>query len=420
LRGAVVRILLDLSLAGRVFLVIATTACSAPQAETPSQLKFNSAEHLLLGDLGYQKACESLFLSCPEVLARADGKISFSYGELVALGGDFYADPNDIYFEESQPVKGVRKNRVEATKDLFQKELLVVEQFLHGHDEAEYPNFSTNFALNYPGYLHLAMTNVSHFGFYNAIRYTLHHQKALDIALEAYQLKEVDEEAAAALLEKAIFFNGFADHFLTDAFASGHIRTPRQQIMDWAKENKIRSTVADVIAKLLHDRDGEVRRSGEHGLLVRNSLGYRWLARCDSQLFWQQSLEDPGVTQVTDAVAASLAEILETYATGKQTEGIFAASWHLPFVDPAEKQLTEIFSTNLSESDYQAILSNASWYLQSKLLTGFDEDLFRKFLQDLPAIMQSFRQDVREQIAISPLLQQRLPENYLEAFTRVR
>lgn len=69
----------------------------------------------------------------------------------------------------------------------------------------------------HPDYLGLAEINWDHFGNDAHMSYVIGHYVALEVA------KKGDLLYAYAM-------NAFADHFLEDSFAAGHIRTPRRTL----------------------------------------------------------------------------------------------------------------------------------------------------------------------------------------------
>lgn len=66
-------------------------------------------------------------------------------------------------------------------------------------------------------FMELLQTNVDHFGPEARDVYNVGHAIALETAVNGD-------------LQKAYALNAFADHFLEDSFASGHMRTPRKQL----------------------------------------------------------------------------------------------------------------------------------------------------------------------------------------------
>src|SRR5690242_7943444 len=71
---------------------------------TRGNRRFNAGEHLWLGGSGARLACEELAASgmpdmseCFTAISRGDGRHQLDYGEIVALSGDFYASPADLF-----------------------------------------------------------------------------------------------------------------------------------------------------------------------------------------------------------------------------------------------------------------------------------------------------------------------------------
>jgi hypothetical protein len=399
-------------------LALFVTAC-APEPSTESGLDFNSGEHVVLGDLGYQSACAATGV-CPPWLIRADGQMLFTYGELVAFSGDFYPSPEALYLEQVEPLWKWGRNNPKDVKKLFQKEVETIENFLHGHSDEDYPDFNLSFAWNYPDYLNLALANESHFGFYNMLAYVKYHSQALALAQEAHSLRAARPHEGRALFMQALFLNAFADHFLTDGFAAGHVRAPRAQILKWAGSVNLHERAAGTLAKIIHDRDGEIRQSGEHGLNVSNARGDSWLTRCDAQLFWKNSLDDPSIALPAQAVAASVQEVVNAYERGISVSGVFAATEFVPFPAAHERPLTALLPANMPDASYDAIVKQMPFYMQIKVFSGVDKGVIKQLTAALPGIMQEFRRDVDLVIAQNPVLTRRLPQAYLEAYRRIQ
>jgi hypothetical protein len=405
-------------LSSALLILLFLGACAPQQAEN-SKLDFNSGEHVILGDHGYRLACEAQGRPCLTSLVRADGKQSFSYGELVAFSGDFYASPEGIYREKVEPFLKWHRNDVNDVKKRFQEEVEAIENFLHGHSDQVYPDFNLSYAWNYPDYLNLSLANESHFGFHNMQAYVKYHAEALELALQAHELAAVDARRSQELFSQALIHNAFADHFLTDGFASGHIRDPRTQILQWSRASGLSDRAAGTLAKVIHDRDGEIRLSGEHGMQVSNARGDLWLTRCDAQLFWKNSMEDPSIQIPVQAVAASVGEILDAYENGEQVEGVYAATAYVPFPAAAERRLIELFPSTMADAEYDRIMKQMAFYTQIKAFSGVDKAVLKTLTASLPGIMQNFRDAVQQEILRDPNLSLRLPHAYLDAYQMI-
>ena len=220
-------------------------------------------------------------------------------------------------------------------------------------------------------------------------------------------------------LQKAIFYNGFSDHFLTDGFAAGHVRNPRAQIQKWAAAHGLSFLSAGVFASVIHDNDGSLRTTGGRGLQVKNSRGDSWAARSDTELFRFNSLENPSVRLPTEAVVASLREVLETYRSGIVPTGFFSATLLVPFVNPKERPLVEIFAPTTDDRELDQIIQRVAWFLKVKIVTGFDKNVLLRFYAGMPDIVAQFGKDAAAAIAINPQLSVRLPRAYLDGYINI-
>lgn len=126
----------------------------------------------------------------------------------------------------------------------------------------------------YPGrYLLLANDNFDHFGDNAWVTYQIGHEMAITEAIQAYQ------EGSTQRLEMAYAMNAFASHFLSDRFASGHMRTPRLQLAQKATS----SFVASLLTGLMHNEENY------YGLHVHNNRGEQWVAYGDKTYFFPKS-----------------------------------------------------------------------------------------------------------------------------------
>ena len=113
----------------------------------------------------------------------------------------------------------------------------------------------------------LALNNTPHFWPWNWKRFSDEHRSALNLVKD--HVTSVSAPGVTAPIPaEAIARTAFGLHYLTDGFASGHMRVPRAMM-------GINGAVA---AKLMHDVENK------YGLVVENGLGYRWRAFGDSYL----------------------------------------------------------------------------------------------------------------------------------------
>lgn len=88
-------------------------------------------------------------------------------------------------------------------------------------------------------------------------------------ALADGALSDAQKDAAVtvggAALMRAYYMNAFGDHFGTDQFAAGHLRTPRPELVNFCS-----ATPGGLQANYMHDEDNR------NGLPVKNGRGNRW------------------------------------------------------------------------------------------------------------------------------------------------
>ena len=233
---------------------------------------FNFAEHAHVGDNLTLRWSEDSTSPGSQALTLKNG-VRVSYGQINALGGDFYgtADPiclgkdfddqcarfmkayetlatNNVAVTEVPLIIGNRSDETQMFDDLLKKGGSSSEGFRKlekpgevgipgiGKDEEDLTPITGNRGGG-PGYLGLSQLNLDHFGADGRTAYNAGHTCAL-------------RAAAAGDLQTAYAMNAFADHFLGDAFASGHLRTPRRKLHgDAAVAAKAVSNIVNAIRK---------------------------------------------------------------------------------------------------------------------------------------------------------------------------
>lgn len=168
-----------------------------------------------------------------------------TYGEVVALVGDFYVNFPTLSKASLQEVYEL----IPLIRD--DKTSTHTFQNTTGHR-----------------YLALAEENHQHFrlaksGENNLDMWAHFHEKAIQAARQAKPNEAWGISAAAA-------------HFLTDAFSGGHLRVPRFFLM---QVKLLKLHIGQVLSKILHDLDNQ------HGVMVINQRGdTAWLAYGDGLL----------------------------------------------------------------------------------------------------------------------------------------
>lgn len=150
--------------------------------------------------------------------------------------------------------------------------------------------------------LKLAMNNHDHFLPHAKSAYLTGHQLAMGKAREASQGNTEDEKTQ--LLQEAYAMEAFACHFLTDSFASGHIRTPRVELGNATSLH----IDGHYLSWRMHDEDGTF------GLRVTNIRGDKWIAYGDGLLHKSKD----NFRYVVEATQKSVNQVHEAYRDPKK------------------------------------------------------------------------------------------------------
>lgn len=374
--------------------------------------KWSEGEHLELGLDASNIACKSLGINpekCPSRrVHREDRRYTFQYGE-VLTSADYYHNPDDFYSDKKSHVAKI-------IKCAYKQKATHPSQ---RDSEVDYPSCNTTGIFGMPGYLEVVSQNYKHFGWNNMVAYVEYHGRALALAKSAHEVKATNPTLSRQLLNRALIYNGYADHYLTDAFASGHIRVPRIQIKDWAKEKlpgTLRSNRGDLLSMFLHNFESvNPRTKKEEGLRVRNSRGDIWMTRGDGHLNLHATDNDPAILMPKLAVVESLKDILVAAEYGDLPEGVYQATQFVPFQNdmPLVEKLSPEHQKVKRQSDVAWLLFSSTPMAERLIFIKSD---FTKMLDHLSSIFISFRRDVaRDQFEKSEL-KRRLPEKYLQAY----
>ncbi|KAJ4352481.1 uncharacterized protein N0V89_007829 [Didymosphaeria variabile] len=341
---------------------------------------FNYAEHRILGDRLRLKFSDSETVVAGDRKLTLENGTMLTYGQVNGLGGDFFATNNPIctgsnfdqqcqYFMDAYNLLGkAETGRKEASTidSINAKETQAVRDAIAGQKSTKqaYKDMSNNdkgsvsfipvtktdelltgatMERDGPSYARMALLNLDHFGDDAHTAYNAGHTCAM-------------RTAAAGNLEIAYAMNAFADHYLGDCFASGHIRTPRRKLHasgeaidnvckalnDLYQEvckgvnahsktdafltgmkapamlsylsakillhtGDIAAIAPDACSKFMHDEDN-IR-----GLTVVNQRGDRWAAFGDTKLFEPENALN--VRFMKEALQASADEVYQAYVT---------------------------------------------------------------------------------------------------------
>lgn len=102
-------------------------------------------------------------------MPRLNTPTSLSYGEIVALSGDFYGSATELYEETAAALPWLPfSNDTERLKTLFEEELKWIAS-LQTRSDPGYPDQNIRYWWTAKSYRELAQKNSSHFG-WNAIK----------------------------------------------------------------------------------------------------------------------------------------------------------------------------------------------------------------------------------------------------------
>ncbi|WP_129972351.1 MULTISPECIES: phospholipase [unclassified Pseudomonas] len=330
------------------------TALTAQALKGKPKLRFEGAEHTAIGDntrLRFIESAEPVLAQ--NVPLHLPNGLALTYGQVLALGGDFYGIVDRPINEGSTPADRLQRftaafdslaalttSKTEATQILaiMQKEIDAVKQAIkdgkqpHEAYDALGDTLSEEWNKITGGgsfvsalfplgrYLKLAANNADHFGEWARQTYIAGHTAALQTAAAAHASQD------ELRLERAYAMNAFADHYLTDLFSSGHLRVPRKAMAAAVTP----SDLGSLITRFMHDEDSKF------GLKVRNGHGEQWRAFGDKRYF--DATDADNRNQVTLAVQDSADEVYAAYSSGN-VPTTFNALQRLPdltaVLDPA-------------------------------------------------------------------------------------
>ncbi len=302
-----------------------------------SSFAFMSTEHVAMGD------AISLPFSATEVDSGASAQldlpdgIRLTYGQIIALAGDYFADvgrpfnagtgkaiaeqPTEEAREHeflvafatlaANPHKHMIKTVTGHLTALFNQHLAALQKTYPNSFAAVYKPNTSKWVKQYVLKSHgrnlvepFRLANDDHFAPAALKAYHAAHRVAIKTALEGYKAKQANNLVTARKdLELAYAENAFGCHYLTDAFAAGHMRTPRKALQDHFKKTGV------ILMGYMHDQDNAT------GLRVHNSQGKEWVAYGDQHYF--DAADKTNRQMIHQVLQTSINSIYKAYNTGK-------------------------------------------------------------------------------------------------------
>ena len=197
-------------LLGKVLVLDGADGADDAEDDGSSSAEFSGPEHQSIGDLASGTEATAIRYGNPPR--------PLTFGDVITLAGDYYET-----YEQMRDLGGTAEGRAEleyarwSALDLDKKGVP-----RPGVDKDVVKRVSDRALL-------LDSRNLSHFSADQMAwrAYSLWHGKAIVDALEAGRTSN------DAVWRRALTKEAFGDHFLTDSFSAGHVRTPRGDIRDW-------------------------------------------------------------------------------------------------------------------------------------------------------------------------------------------
>jgi hypothetical protein len=251
------------------------------------------------------------------------GATNLTYGQIVALGGDFYGTPDQTPISDTGSVQSftdafntlanANEQELNSILGILAKEQQAIADAVKAGKQpsaafealGDSLSFQWQTATN-ERYLKLAKRNLDHFWPDAQTAYKAGHLAARQAAASA---STFDPGTAFDGLVRAYAMNAFADHFLSDMFSAGHLRTPRRALynIQWLLPEE-----SGIISRAMHNEDCK------HGLQVDASPGgvrTSWTCYGDGQEL--DAVNKDNFAWATRALQASADEVWQSFGAHK-------------------------------------------------------------------------------------------------------
>lgn len=302
---------------------------------SPHPVSFEAAEHIVVGEnlkLYFNPKDNGQL----HTQLHLENGLTFTYAQLLAISGDFYGVVGHP-ITDGKTLERRKENFIEAYNTLAQDPAAyseapkifaiiqeeydaVIDGIRRGQKSEDiYEKISSDNNRRWncltgggcasawwlsPGrFLALSKLDYDHFGNNAILAYQAGHAVAIDTAIQAHVTGDMK------LLEKAYTINAFASHFLSDRFASGHMRTPRKEL----PASSSPSVLGSVLVRFMHAEENQ------YGLHVHNLRGDSWFASGDQYFFDPQN--DENRKMLEDALQESANQVFFAYINGVAPDG---------------------------------------------------------------------------------------------------
>lgn len=299
---------------------------------------FNSAEHWSIVDGMHLRMADGSVHEAAHFLFDLSNGCKLSFGQIIALAGDFYAIWQAPISDQTDKVEAFRKTfatldtadkgEVERILAIMEEEFQAIAQAIaagedphaaydqrHREWDAKYNaatggSGSSYFYLrigDWGRYMWIASYNWDHFGLHAHQVYKAGLAVAMDTAAQAGRKEGADRQAT---LLRAYQHLAFACHYLTDSFSAGHLRTPRRHLHDFSLSHTWANHFAsDSCAEVMHGEDNF------NGLWVRNAVGDEWIAYGDGRYFDDVNRANRNVMRA--AVRCAIDDVYQSFIAGQ-------------------------------------------------------------------------------------------------------
>lgn len=268
-----------------MLVVLAASSCLTALASSQSRMLYNAKEHNIVGSaVKFTDTLRdgSLFTFDGDERLDLEDKGKISGGEMVMMCGDYYNGDfkKPICRGETQELREGR------FMDMFNKvgtDVTTLSFTFRRFIDTVKSGTTLVKTLMSPSWLFYVSNNIDHFTKVAAIpdppacgnweAYSAGHEAALKAARNATSVAGTGKS-----LHRALLMNACAQHFLSDAFAGGHIRTPIQQLFFHGDDPTwgFIKNLDGLVGGEMHVNDNTM------GIVVQNKREEKWIAYGDA------------------------------------------------------------------------------------------------------------------------------------------